>query len=545
MTTARAAAVAPAAIEPPRRAGTVELDRISDYPAWWAARRPDSDAMVAGAARWSWRAFSAAVDRAATALLAAGVGRGDRVAMLAPPGPEALTCFLGAARIGALWTGLNTRFRSDELAFVVSDAEPVLLVAVPDFRDRDYLPDLARLAALPALKRIVMLRDPIPGLAQGWDDFLAEGDAVAEPVFRAAVAAVRSEDPALLIYTSGSTGRPKGAMLSHRGLCHALRNQCDFWWAEPLRVLNNLPIANVFCIGDLFCWTMIGGGTTVFMDRFEPRGVLETIEREKVTVWGQVPTMLQLALAEPDAGRFDLSSLQLVFWAGARAPHELVRRLATLAPRLSTNYGLTETTAGVTYVPAGASLEALTETVGLPHPAYELRVVGLDGRVLGDGEEGEIEVRGLCRMVGYWRRPEATAAMLRDDGWAATGDLGLRRPDGLYRIVGRLSDMFKSGGFNVYPREIELALETHPEVALAAVVGVPDPLYGEVGWAFVQPVPGSRPEPAALAAYARGRLADFKVPKRIEVRERLPLVAVGKVDKAALKQEAREMGAAA
>jgi acyl-CoA synthetase (AMP-forming)/AMP-acid ligase II len=542
--TIAAAAMPPAAPSLPRRAGLAELDRISDYPAWWAARRPEAEAMVAGEARWSWRAFAAAVDRAARALLAAGVARGDRVAMLAPPGPEALVCFLGAARIGALWTGLNTRFRIDELAFVAGDAEPALLVAVPTFRERDYRSDLMRLAALPSLRRLVMLRDPVPGIAQGWDDFLAAGDGVADAAFAAACAAVAPEDPALLIYTSGSTGRPKGAMLSHRGLAHALRNQCDFWWAEPLRVLNNMPISNVFCIGDLFCWTMVGGGTTVFMERFEPRGVLQTIAREKVTVWGQVPTMLQLALAEPDADRFDLSSLQLVFWAGARAPHELVRRLQQLAPNLSTNYGLTETTAGVTYVPVGASFEALTETVGLPHPSYELRVVGPDGGVLGDGEEGEIEVRGLCRMVGYWQRPEATAAMLRAEGWLATGDLGLRRPDGFYRIVGRLSDMFKSGGFNVYPREIELALETHPSVALAAVVGVPDPLYGEVGWAFVQPAPGSAPDPAALAAYARGRLADFKVPKRIEIRERLPLVAVGKVDKASLRQEARNPGAA-
>jgi acyl-CoA synthetase (AMP-forming)/AMP-acid ligase II len=545
MTTDRPAAAPPGAFALPRRPGTAELDRISDYPGWWAARRPEAEAMVAGDARWSWRAFAAAVDRAARAMLAAGVGRGDRVAMLAPPGPQALICFLGAARIGALWTGLNTRFRQDELAFVVGDAEPALLVAVPAFRDRDYRPDIISLASLPSLRRVVMLRQPIAGLAQGWDDFLAAGDGLPDERLAAAVAAVWPDEPALLIYTSGSTGRPKGAMLSHRGLCHALRNQCDFWWAEPLRVLNNLPISNVFCIGDLFCWTMIGGGTTVFMERFEPRGVLETIQREKVTVWGQVPTMLQLALAEPDADGFDLSSLQLIFWAGARAPHELVRRLAALAPNLSTNYGLTETTAGVTYLPVGSSFEAATETVGLPHPAYELRVVGPDRVPLGAGQEGEIEVRGLCRMVGYWRRPEATAAMLKEDGWLATGDLGLRRPDGLYRIVGRLSDMFKSGGFNVYPREIELALESHPAVALAAVLGVPDPLYGEVGWAFVQPEPGAPPDPAALAAHARERLADFKVPKRILVRERLPLVAVGKVDKPALRQEARTMGAAA
>ena len=512
----------------------VELARISDYPGHWAAERPDAEAMVLGAERWSWRRFADTVERCARGLFAAGIRHGDRVAMLATARPEALVCFLAAARLGALWSGLNLRLTIDELAYVVGDAEPSLLFAIPGFRGRDYRGDIGSLRErVPSLRRVVML-------GEDWDAFLAEGDAAADAEFAASCARTQPDDPCLLIYTSGSTGRPKGAMLSHAGLVRCLRNQSDFWWAEPLRVLNNMPISNMFCIGDLFCWTMIGGGTTIFNEGFDAREVLATIERERVTVWGQVPTMQQIALAHPDAASFDLSSLKLVFWAGARAPRDLIRALKRLTPNLSTNYGLTETVAGVTYVEPGAAFDVLAETVGKPHPHYEMRIVGADGGILGDGEAGEIQVAGPCRMVGYWRQPEATAAMLGADGWLRTGDIGFRRPDGNYQLVGRLSDMFKSGGFNVYPREVELALEEHPDVAMAAVIGVADPLYGEVGRAFVELERGAAADEAVLTAWCRARLANFKVPKLIEIRTALPLVAVGKIDKAALRREVLE-----
>ena len=344
----------------------------------------------------------------------------------------------------------------------------------------------------------------------------------------------------LLVYTSGSTGQPKGAMMSHGGLCHTARNQCDHWWAEPLRVLNNMPVSNMFGVGDLFGYCLVGGGTSVFMERFDPRGVLDCIARETVTVWGQVATMQQLALAEPDADKFDLSSLQLIFWAGAPAPRDLIARLKSICPKLSTNYGLTETVAGVTYADVDSSIEVLAETAGRPDPHYELRIVAPDGRVLGDDEEGEIQVRGRCRMAGYYQRPAATAAMIDGAGWLHSGDLGLRRTDGNYRIVGRLSEMYKSGGFNIYPREIEILLESHPAVALAAVIGVRDALYGEVGWAYLTAEPGAVLDEAEIARWSRERIANFKVPKRFIIRERLPMLLVGKVDKPALKREARE-----
>lgn len=523
------------------RRDVVELDRISDYADYWAARRPSQEAMVLGGLRLTYAELAAEVDRCARAMFAAGVRRGDRVAVLATPRPESLICFLASARLGAMFTGLNYRFKLDELAFVVNDSMPVLLIAMPQIEARDYRPDIRELAGRqPSVKRIVTLFGDMASSSQSYEKFLDSAATADIDEYRQATAAVVADDPILLVYTSGSSGRPKGAMISHRGLCHCSRNQSDHWWAEPFRVLNNLTISNMFCVGDLFCYCLVGGGTTVFMERFDPRGVLETIERERVTVWGQVATMQQLALSHPDAPQFDLRSLQLIFWAGAPAPRDLIQRLHAICPNLSTNYGLTETVAGVTYARVGSSLEVLAETAGAPDPHYELRVVDADGRVLGDGEAGEIQVRGLCQMVGYFNRPDATSAMIDTEGWLHTGDVGLRRPDGNYRIVGRLSDMYKSGGFNVYPREVEILLESHPAVALAAVVGITDTTYGEVGLAYLMLRPGAQADEAELKAWCRDRIANFKVPKKFVLCDRLPMLAVGKVDKPALRRAAAE-----
>jgi acyl-CoA synthetase (AMP-forming)/AMP-acid ligase II len=515
----------------------VELDRISDYPAHWAARYPNREAMVLRDLRWTYADLARNVDRYARALWANGLRRGDRVAMLATPRPESLAMFLAAARIGAMFTGLNLRFKFDELRYVVEDAKPRLLFFLPEFAGRDYRPDVRRLLIdSPSIEQAIALGVAEPGLARSFEDFLGTAASVSTAEVARAIDAVQRLDPCLLIYTSGSTGRPKGAMLPHYGLSHCSRNQLDHWWAEPLRVLDNLPISNVFCIGDLFCFCLVGGGTTVFMERFDAKGVLETIVREKVTLWGQVATMLQLVLAQPEAANCDLSSLQMIFWAGARAPRDLIGRLGQITSYLGSNYGLTETVAGVTYTEKGASLDVLADTVGKADPHYQLRVVGHDGHTCADDEAGEIQVRGHCMMVGYWNRPEATAAAIDGEGWLHTGDIGIRRPDGNFQIVGRKSDMFKSGGFNVYPREIEMLLETHPAVAMAAVIGVPDDLYGEVGHAYLLLRPGT-PEPD-MAAWCRDRLANFKVPKRFHLRRQLPMLAVGKIDKVALRKEA-------
>ena len=271
------------------------------------------------------------------------------------------------------------------------------------------------------------------------------------------------------------------------------------------------------------------------MPQFEPEAALRLVETERVSVWGSVPSVFMMQAALPAFETVDLSSVELIVWEGAAMPGEMVRRLAAIGPPLATNYGMTETTSAVTLVDPTHDLDVLTDTVGVPFDEVEVRL-DADGALAPTGEAGEVQTRSPLVMLGYWRDPEATAAAFTADGWFRTGDLAVQRPDGRYRIVGRLKEMYKSGGYNVYPREVEAVLEGHGDVHAAAVVGAPDPLWQEVGVAFVV---APRANAAALDAHCRARLAVYKVPKRFVLVEALPLLPIGKVDKAALARLAR------
>jgi acyl-CoA synthetase (AMP-forming)/AMP-acid ligase II len=454
--------------------------------------------------------------------------------------PEYLVLFLATARIGALWVGLNPRYRLDELRYIVADCQPVLLLAQARIGERDYRQDLETVAVeVPSIRRLSLLGDAGRPVDADLAELIAAGGNVARARLDAAIAAVDPLDAALVVYTSGSTGRPKGAMISHHGLVHCSTVQAEQWRTrEPLRILCNFPINHVACTGDVCCYALIAGGTVVFMESFDAAGTLDAIERERLNVWGGVPTMLQLSAALPGFDRRDLSSVEYVLWSGAAAPRPLLERLARIGAKLATSYGMTETTGSVTYSDPGADLDTLAETIGRPHPSYELRLAKEDGRPCAAGEEGEIQVRGDFLMLGYLNRPDATAEAFEVGGWLHTGDVAVEREDGNWRLVGRRSQMYKSGGYNVYPREIEIALEGHPAVAMAAVVPLPDPLYQEVGHAFVVAKGDARPSEEELCSFLRERLANYKIPKRLFVRETLPMLPVGKIDRVRLTAEA-------
>lgn len=515
------------------------LSRISDFAAHWARHRPDGEAVVLRDVRWTHAELGRRVDAMARALLAAGVGRGDRVALLSPPHPDFWVGFLASASIGAIWLGLNPRHTRDELQYVLSDAEPGVVLARTRLGSRDYRDDLAALrTAVPGIRRLVVLGgDPLPEGAEAVEAFLAMGHAILEDALEAARERVTGADPALIVYTSGTTGRPKGALLPHRGLVRCSLVQAATWPAEPLRVLNNLPINHIGCVGDLACYALVGGGTQVFMEGFEPDAILPTLARERVTVWGQIPAMFTLTLAGREAQRSatDLSSLQWIVWSGSAAPRDLARELLAICPRVALSYGMTETVGSITYASGITDLDILSETIGWPAPAYEVRVARPDGTAADLDEPGEIQTRGEHIMLGYWRRPGATAETIDATGWLHTGDIGVRQANGTIRLVGRMREVFKSGGYNIYPREVELALEAHPLVRLAAVLGVPDPVYGEVGHAFVMPRPGTHLTAEVLRQHCRERLANYKVPKSFTIADELPLLPVGKIDKQALR----------
>jgi acyl-CoA synthetase (AMP-forming)/AMP-acid ligase II len=513
------------------------LEAVSDYLRHYAQATPDAEALKGGGRRYTYAQLNAAVDRAARALVAAGVGRGDRVATLSTPHPDFWILFLATASVGAIWLGLNPRYSREELAYVVGDADPSLILGRTRIGDRDFTADLGALASegVAAPRPLIALDGPAPGM---WSltEFLQVGEDVPLADLEAARAGVGGRQACLLVYTSGTTGRPKGAVLHHQGLIATNLTRLSFARATPARIVTFLPINHVGCVGDTGCTILLAGGCLILQEQFEPQQTLRLMVEERATIWGNVPTTFQLCLDQENFSDFDLSALQLITWGGARMPAELIPRLAAICPHLATDYGMTETIGSITYTEPGDDHEILSETVGRPAPEFEVRIATPEGAPCAVGVEGEVQVRGPFVMLEYWRRPDATAAAIDAEGWLHTCDLAIERPDGRYRLVGRLSEMFKSGGYNVYPREVEQALEAHPAVAAAAVVGVADKLYGEAGFGFVQLEPGAQAQASELRDFCRQRLANYKVPKAIEVLDALPLLPLGKIDKGALRR---------
>ncbi|WP_164847474.1 class I adenylate-forming enzyme family protein [Sphingobium algorifonticola] len=520
------------------------LAKISDYVAWYAEATPAAEALVLGDRRLSYADLDAAVDALSRALIAAGVQPGDRVATLQTPSPDYLIAFLATSAIGAIWMGLNPKYRAAELDYVVSDARPCILLTRLHVGARDYQPEIAAMrAASPELRQVVAFDGATTGDIIGYDAFIADGRAVSDTEIAARRAAAGGRQPCLIVYTSGSTGRPKGAVLHHEGIVRFSIEQNRLWPVAPYRSLNFLPINHVGCTVDLATPCLVAGGAMIFMEQFDAAESVRIIARERISFIASVPSVFALQIATPEWAVTDFSSVQLMVWEGAAISADVLLQLAAKCARLATNYGMTETTsaitalAPITLAPADDP-DVLLSSVGHPFPGVEVCLADETGAAVPDGAVGEIHARSPLNFLHYWNRPEDTAAAFTPDGFFRTGDLAERRADGRLRIVGRLKDMFKSGGYNVYPREVEEVIESHPAVALAAVVPMPDPLWQEAGVAFVVPRPGMATTPDEIIVWCRDRLANYKVPKQCAVREALPLLPIGKIDKVALRDEA-------
>jgi acyl-CoA synthetase (AMP-forming)/AMP-acid ligase II len=326
-------------------------------------------------------------------------------------------------------------------------------------------------------------------------------------------------------------------VLPHYGISYGAYCDAREMAVQSPRVMCNLPANHTGCIVDVQGSTIVSGGMVAYSEKFDPAEMLRLVEELRLTNLQHVPTVLQLLAMHPDFTTRDLSSLRLVAWGGAALPIEFVRAYHALGVRLFTIYGMTETCGNATFTQPDDTPEILAGTVGRPNPDADVLVADDEGNEVPLGEEGEVWYRHEAKLLYYLNNPEATAKTLTADGFLRTGDVAVRLASGHLRLVGRRSEMFKSGGLNVYPREIELALEEHPNVALAAVVGVKDPVYAEVGAAFLICEPGKSVDDDELRAWCKSRLAGYKVPKTFHVREELPLLPIGKVDKQALRRE--------
>jgi acyl-CoA synthetase (AMP-forming)/AMP-acid ligase II len=515
------------------------FSRFADYARYYAETTPDAEAVALGDMRMSYRALDQAVDALASALIAAGVDHGDRVATLQTPCPDYFVAYLATTSIGAIWAGLNPRYRTNELVYVVEDCTPHVLLARTRIGDRDYAEEVAALSAC-GIRHVVSYEPAEAGDIETMADFLRAGQAVSQQILDARRAQCGGREACLLVYTSGTTGKPKGALLQQQGIIDFAIAQNRIWPVRPMRILNYFPINHIGCTVDLATPCLVAGGTIIFMDQFDTEASLDLLVRERITFWGSVPSIYAMQMAALAKHPRQFPDVQLIVWEGAAIQADLLEALAAICPQLATNYSMTESTSAIACVAPTADRDVLLNTVGRAFKDVEVRLVDLDDNEVSSGEPGEVQCRSHYGFLGYWNRPDASTEAFTVDGFFRTGDLAVRRPDGRYRIVGRLKEMYKSGGYNVYPREVEAVFEDNPAVKEAVIVAIPDPLWQEVGVAFV--TLSSAATPDALTDWAKARLANYKLPKRVHIETELPLLPIGKVDRAALKLRARQNG---
>jgi acyl-CoA synthetase (AMP-forming)/AMP-acid ligase II len=525
----------------------LDLTLTWHYVEKWARAKPGAEALIFGEERLTWEDFLTRMDRIAKAYLALGIQPGDRVAMLSAARNEFLTTYMAAGKVGAVWLGLNPKFTLDELRYQIGDAKPSLLITLRHFLGNDLAGTIRTLTGeFPFIRKVLVIGEAFDG-TENFAEYTGHPREELDPALRDRASQIRDTDRALLMYTSGSTGKPKGVVHTHRSIVENIRVELrKFYFDEDTRALLHFPINHVAADVEIGFAAIMGGGCLVCMDQFDPAGALKMIEQERLTCLGQVPVMFLLQMKLPEFWQTDFSSIRLFAWAGAAAPKIMVDVLSGICRQtgaaLVTGYGSTEVCGFVTYTEKGDNLETVTKTAGRIASPFELKIVADNGRNLPDGEIGEILLRGPFLFREYLNQPEATAAVVDGNGWYATGDLAYRDARGYIVITGRKSEMFKTGGENVYPREVEEVLESHDSVLFSAVIGVPDDLYQEVGWAYVMPQPGKTVTEEELKDRCREKLANFKIPKRFFVRPLLPLLASGKVNKMALKEEIKTAG---
>ncbi len=539
-----------------------------------AARHPDRP-LVVGAERaytyaevrhWSWRL--------AAGLVALGVAPGAHVAMVMANYPELVALKFAIARAGAVAVPINFQLRRDELAYVLGQSEAVLLVTMDRFRDLDYLAALDELAPgwvqsggdprFPRLREVIVFETSAGGGRPGARSLaglsgVVDAEAAAELERRER--ALRPAANADLIYTSGTSGAPKGVLLSHDAL---LRSAYGSAWTRGFqdgrRILFALPLYHVFAYVEGLLASLFCGGAILPQTVFDPAATLGAVQEHQADEALFVPTMTIAVLEAARARRFDVGSLRHVMSAAAPAPVRLWQAVREQlgVPEIVTAYGMTETSAAATYTEPDGPLELVASTVGRPKrggvagdPSLGGRLVSyktvhpLSGEDLPAGAEGELAARGPILTHGYFAKPTETAAVLDDQGWLRSGDLGRIAGDGSVVLTGRSKELYKCGGELVSPKEVEECLTGHPGVAQAYVVGLADERMGEVGFAWVVPAPDADPDPGELVAHCHERLARFKVPAQVRLLDagQLPTTSTGKVQKYRLIERALALGA--
>ena len=506
-------------------------------------RVPDAEALVSRhqGLRYTYAQLDEAVDVVARGLLDLGLEPGDRVGMWSPNNAEWVLVQYATAKVGVILVNINPAYRTSELEYALRQSGCRLLIAAPSFKTSDYaaMVDEVR-PRLPALERTAFL-----GSGE-WDGLLSAGERVPIDRLRAREAELEFDDAINIQYTSGTTGFPKGATLSH----HNILNNGYFvgeWcgYAEADRVCIPVPFYHCFgmVLGNLACTTH--GACMVLPEAaFEPTSVLETVQAERCTSLYGVPTMFIAQLDHPDFASYDLTSLRTGIMAGSPCPVEVMKQVVSTMhmPEVTICYGMTETSPVSTQTGADDELDKRVSSVGRVHPHVEVKIADPgSGATVPRGQAGELLTRGYSVMLGYWEEPERTAEAVDSRRWMHTGDLATMDEDGYVNIVGRSKDMIIRGGENVYPREIEEFLYSHPEIRDVQVVGVPDARFGEEIAAFVIPRADARLDTDAVRAFCQGRIAHYKIPRYVHLVDDFPMTVTGKVRKVEMREVSMEL----
>jgi fatty-acyl-CoA synthase len=508
-----------------------------------AARFPDSDAVVDVPAgrRWTYRQFDADTDALARGLLAAGIEARDRVGIWSPNCADWVLLQYATARIGAILVNINPAYRGHELSYVLRQAGVRLLVSAESFKTSDYRAMIGEVwDGLDQLERVIYLGTP------EWDGLLSGGEAgtaaVAGPdALRRREAALAFDDPINIQYTSGTTGFPKGATLSHHNILNNgffIGEMCRY--TELDRVCIPVPFYHCFgmVLGNLACTTH-GACIVIPAPGFEPAATLRAAQDERCTSLYGVPTMFIAELALPDFAGYDLTRLRTGIMAGSPCPVEVMKRVVSEMhmAEVTIAYGMTETSPVSCQTRPDDDTQRRVSTVGRVHPHVEVKIVSPDsGLVLPRGEPGEMCTRGYSVMLGYWDEPEMTAVAIDAARWMHTGDLAVMDAAGYLNIVGRIKDMVIRGGENVYPREVEEFLYTHPAIEDVQVIGVPDEKYGEELCAWVKLRPGAELTAEQVRDYCSGKIAHYKIPRYVRFTTDFPMTVTGKVQKFKMRE---------
>jgi fatty-acyl-CoA synthase len=487
--------------------------------------------------RATYRQLWELTTQVALGLLAFGVEKGDRVGIWSPNRFEWVVAQYATARIGAILVNLNPAYKTAELEYALTQSGISVLLLSRGFRQTDYRAMLEEVRPrCPGLRKALVLDDD-------WGQLLSSGTRVSEQTLADREASIQFDEPINIQYTSGTTGFPKGATLTH----HNVLNN-GFFIGETLRygpeerVCIPVPFYHCFgmVIGNLAC-TSHGACMVIPGEAFEPLSVLQTVQSERCTSLYGVPTMFIAELDHPRFGEFDLSTLRTGVMAGSPCPTEVMKKVQSKMNmrEVTICYGMTETSPVSTQSGLDDPLEKRVGTVGRVHPHIEVKIVNPEtGAVVPRGTPGELCTRGYSVMLGYWQNPEATKAALDEAGWMHTGDLATMDEEGFVKIVGRIKDMIIRGGENVYPREIEEFLHTHPGVSEAQVIGVPSARYGEEVMAWVKPKPGVTLTQEELVKHCTGRISTFKIPKHWKFVDAFPMTVTGKVQKFRMREVA-------